>query len=510
MTVITLLAALSVSAQVDELPDPGITPDSPFYFLDRWTSMFQSRASQANERAAEVIAMAQEGHLRGLEKGLAQYEKAMAKREEQASKGEEEAEEVARQSTNHLAILAGVKEQVPEEALAGIDQAIERSTAGRENALVELNAMNQERARVVAQETLEKVMLNAPEAAKEGLQKALEAVQNKGVGVPPEVPGGQPEGTGAPDEPGAGGQPKTTGPPEGTGAPDEPGQPEGAGQGELDLLVSDAPADIADFDSLTVEFSKTRIFMGGKPIEKSLEGKSADLTQLVGEKALEILSTELDAGTYTKIELYVASVTGIVAGEEVEVMVPSDKLMITKNFEIVEGQETTFVFDINVQKKGQGGYNLLPVISESGVVGEDIDEEDVEEVEPTPECTLDEDCETGFACENNECEEVDVEESECTLDEDCETGFVCTEGACVEEVVPECTLDEDCETGFVCTEGACVEEVVPECILDEDCETGFVCTESVCVEEVVPECTLDEDCETGFVCTEGACVETLV
>lgn len=211
MVMITVLAALSVGAKVDGLPNPGITPDSPFYFLDRWTSVFQSPAAQADERAAEVVAMAQEGKLLGLEKGLAQYEKAMAKREEQSSKGEEEAEEVARQSANHLAVLARVKEQVPAEAQDGIGRAIERSTAGRENALVQLNTLDQERARLVAQETLERVLQDAPEAAKEGLRTALEAVQSKGVGVRPQpAQDGQPE---------TAGQPETTGRPEGAGAP---------------------------------------------------------------------------------------------------------------------------------------------------------------------------------------------------------------------------------------------------------------------------------------------------
>ena len=58
--------------------------------------------------------------------------------------------------------------------------------------------------------------------------------------------------------------------------------------------------------------------------------------------------------------------------------IPSGKLQIVKPFEIEPGEELSFVFDINVVRKGsEGGYNLLPVISESGVAGEDVEVEEI-------------------------------------------------------------------------------------------------------------------------------------
>jgi hypothetical protein len=104
-----------------------------------------------------------------------------------------------------------------------------------------------------------------------------------------------------------------------------------------------------------------------------LEGESVDLTDVIGEKAIGVFDGELQTGRYTKIELYAASVEGIVDGEEVDVKIPSEKLKIVKPFEVVAGETLSFVFDITVVKKGNGGYNLLPVISESGVAGEDVD-----------------------------------------------------------------------------------------------------------------------------------------
>jgi hypothetical protein len=109
-----------------------------------------------------------------------------------------------------------------------------------------------------------------------------------------------------------------------------------------------------------------------------LEGASVDLTEVVGEKAIGVFDGELPTGRYTKIELYAADVEGIVDGETVDVKIPSGKLQIVKPFEVVAGETLSFVFDITVVKKGNGGYNLLPVISESGVAGEDVEVTEVE------------------------------------------------------------------------------------------------------------------------------------
>lgn len=108
-----------------------------------------------------------------------------------------------------------------------------------------------------------------------------------------------------------------------------------------------------------------------------LDGATVDLTQVLGKKALGVFEGGLPAGRYTKIELYAANVDGIVDGESADVKIPSGKLQIVKPFEIEAESTVSFVFDINVVKKGNGGYNLLPVISESGVAGEDVEVEEV-------------------------------------------------------------------------------------------------------------------------------------
>lgn len=228
---------------------------------------------------------------------------------------------------------------------------------------------------------------------------------------------------------------------------------DGSTTGAFRLLISDQPADIGDFDSLTVSFSHARVFRGTgdaetteatdadeteatattevteEPTETSeadeeadeeddedeedgengftefdLDGASVDLTEVVGDAAMPVLDGELSPGRYTKIELHASDVVGIVDGEEAEVKIPSGKLMLTKPFEVVAGESVDFVFDINVVKRGKGNsYNLLPVISQSGVAGKDVeveeveDEEDETDEEETDEDETDEDEASGEA-----------------------------------------------------------------------------------------------------------------
>ncbi len=193
-----LLVSASLVAAQGELPDPGITPDSPFYFADRLFDVFQKVSSLVDERAAEAIAMASQNHERGLEKALEGYDKAMSKRERQAEGDEDEAEEVARQAGEHLIALARASENVPEAAKQGIATAMARSSNAFDKAVDEINKTNSDRAGSVAAEVLQRVIENAPEAALDGLNTALAAVQrhgpvetalNQSKGKMPEEPG---------------------------------------------------------------------------------------------------------------------------------------------------------------------------------------------------------------------------------------------------------------------------------------------------------------------------------
>jgi hypothetical protein len=188
------------------------------------------------------------------------------------------------------------------------------------------------------------------------------------------------EGEGDP-ETGTEGNPETdTGPePESDGQSGPEPAAEG-GDGYFHLLISDKPADISDFDSLKVTLDYARVHAWAANESNAsweifdLNGTQVELTNLVGNRSLPVLNGTLEAGNYTKIELYLEDVEGIVNGSEVDVKVPSGKLMICMNFTVVANQTIMFVFDMHVVLKGNGGYNLTPVITESGVVGEDLED----------------------------------------------------------------------------------------------------------------------------------------
>ena len=111
-----------------------------------------------------------------------------------------------------------------------------------------------------------------------------------------------------------------------------------------------------------------------------LDGETVDLTTVIGDRAKPVFEGILTPGVYEKLELHVEDIEGIVDGSEANVKVPSEKLQITHEFEVSDGEALDFVFDINVVKRGQGNdYNLTPVISESGVAGEDVEVEEVDE-----------------------------------------------------------------------------------------------------------------------------------
>jgi len=174
-------------------------------------------------------------------------------------------------------------------------------------------------------------------------------------------------------------------------------------KGGFNLMISDAQADIEDFDKLIVDLSKARVFMEGNDTEPGFFemdiNASVDITQVVGEKAISVLNVNLDVGVYSKVELHVSAVNGTVNGTEADVKVPSNKLQITKQFEIKPNETTKFVFDINVVKKGNNlEYNLLPVIAKSGVAGKDVDVNETE-------CTVDADCDENETCIGNECKQ---------------------------------------------------------------------------------------------------------
>lgn len=172
--------AVPVIAQTEEdLGSPGITPDSPFYFLDRMFDGFQSAEARADEKASEVLSMAREGKLEHAQTALKHYESAMERRQSQSIRNENIAEEVAVQSTNHLIVLVNVLEIVPDQAKDAIRLAMEVSVKERDESLNTLKEHNSSRGERVARETLQRVMDEETSAeSQEGLTRAFNSIDS--------------------------------------------------------------------------------------------------------------------------------------------------------------------------------------------------------------------------------------------------------------------------------------------------------------------------------------------
>lgn len=179
---ITLVSCLLVTslfwggaayAQDKELPDPGLTPDSPFYFLDKWgknIGMFftfgnEAKAKKAlkyaEERLAEARVMAEKNQVREMERAADDYEGFMAmvnqRLEAAAQQGLSDniSERVALAIAKHLDVLDRVKDRVPEQAKQALTRARTASQNGQINALRALAKEKAEKAIDIAADTIE-------------------------------------------------------------------------------------------------------------------------------------------------------------------------------------------------------------------------------------------------------------------------------------------------------------------------------------------------------------------
>jgi len=166
--VITLVFLCSIGvgvlAQTTTLPDPGLTPDSRFYFIDRIAEEIgnfftfgdikkaERYANLAAERLAEIQAVIEKGKPELAEKILERYEKqlnnsiARAKKAQARGKSAEKITKiltkVGEATAVHLEVLAEVYEKVPEQAKPAIERAMGVLMKGHEQAVGVLKEKN--------------------------------------------------------------------------------------------------------------------------------------------------------------------------------------------------------------------------------------------------------------------------------------------------------------------------------------------------------------------------------
>ena len=165
--------------------------------------------------------------------------------------------------------------------------------------------------------------------------------------------------------------------------PVEPG-PQPSPEGNFVFLISDEVNAIGDFQSLNVTVSKIGLQLGGEAsrwIEFDPEVEVVDLTLLQEDKAQEVWRGNVPEGQYTKVFIRVSDVSGVLeeTGKPVNVKLPSEKLQISKSFEVTSDSVVNFVYDVTVVEAGKSGqYILKPQVAQSGADRkfEKIDEKD--------------------------------------------------------------------------------------------------------------------------------------
>ncbi|WP_176233360.1 DUF5667 domain-containing protein [Candidatus Hakubella thermalkaliphila] len=186
-----LLFAGGAYAQTDTLPDPGMLPDSPFYFLKSWAedvgTLFtfgdvakcERLVNLAEKRLGEAKALLEKGKPEVAEKALARYQEqlnsALSKAQEAKGKGldtDEVLTKVSEATLKHQAVLADVYERVPEQAKPAIQRAIEAGMRGYEEALKAISGQKREE------------ILKKTEDKRRDVEKRLEDLRKKGVPIP--------------------------------------------------------------------------------------------------------------------------------------------------------------------------------------------------------------------------------------------------------------------------------------------------------------------------------------
>lgn len=184
-------------AQTNDLPEPGMLPDSPFYFLKSFfegvgtfftfgdIAKAERFLNLSERRLAEAKALAEKGKPEIAERITGQYQeqlnRALAKAEEARARGldtDEVLAKVSEATLRHQAVLADVYERVPEQAKPAIERAMENSMRGYEEAL-----------RAVSGEKREEIRQKIEQGRQE-IEEKFEGLRERGVPVPtiPKLP----------------------------------------------------------------------------------------------------------------------------------------------------------------------------------------------------------------------------------------------------------------------------------------------------------------------------------
>ncbi len=180
-----------VQAQTNDLPDPGMLPDSLFYFLKSWTegigtvfTFGEGKKAErflnlSEKRLAEAKALIERGSMEHATRTIERYEEQLERAMQRAERGKEKGldtdkvlERISERTLKHQEVLADVYERVPEEAREGIERAMENSMRGHEESL-----------RAVSGERREEVMERV-RTKREEVESKIEEMRSRGIDIP--------------------------------------------------------------------------------------------------------------------------------------------------------------------------------------------------------------------------------------------------------------------------------------------------------------------------------------
>ncbi len=146
-------------------------------------------------------------------------------------------------------------------------------------------------------------------------------------------------------------------------------------EGNFAFLLSDDVNAIGDFESVVITISEISLLKSDdvdQSIEFKPEQEEVDLTLIQGDKTQEIWRGNVPEGEYKNVTIEVEKVLGILkeTGEDINIKLPSQKLHISKRFQVSADKFTTFTYDLTVISTGspQTGekYILKPQVNQSG------------------------------------------------------------------------------------------------------------------------------------------------
>lgn len=140
--------------------------------------------------------------------------------------------------------------------------------------------------------------------------------------------------------------------------------------GTLQMKLTDAPADFV-IEKAEVTLSSISVHMANSGENESSwmtvveEPQTFDLIELINVSTV-LGEQDLAVGKYTQVRLAIDKAVVTINGTDYDLDVPSDKLKLTKGFDIVAGETTTLTLDFDakesIKQSGKDGYKLNPTI----------------------------------------------------------------------------------------------------------------------------------------------------